>query len=132
MKKYIHYIICLVLSAFASCTNLDETLYDKLPADQFGQSEKEINALIAPIYRTLKPIWSPAYYCMVEGSSDMAITPTRKGGDGWEGGLFKEFRFGSWTPSNRYITDSYNGFMQGISTCNQIYHMISTNENVPS
>lgn len=131
MKKYSKYIVFVFVSVFfVSCTNLDETLYDKLPADQFGQSEKEINALIAPIYRTLKPIWSPAYYCMVEGSSDMAITPTRKGGDGWEGGLFKEFRFGTWTPSNRYITDSYNAFMQGVSTCNQIYHMVNDNENV--
>src|SRR5690606_37947382 len=131
MKKYSKYIVFVFVSVFfVSCTNLDETLYDKLPADQFGQSEKEINALIAPIYRTLKPIWSPAYSRMVEGSSDMAITPTRKGGDGWEGGLFKEFRFGTWTPSNRYITDSYNAFMQGVSTCNQIYHMVNDNENV--
>lgn len=120
----------LLSSLFVACTNLNEELYDQLPVDEFGNSEKEINALIAPIYRSLKPIWSPAYFCMVEGSSDMAITPTRRGGDGWEGGLFKEFRFGSWTPGNRYITDSYNAFMQGVSTSNQIYHLISSSEVV--
>ncbi|MCY4778769.1 RagB/SusD family nutrient uptake outer membrane protein [Sphingobacterium sp. UT-1RO-CII-1] len=128
MKKIIS--IFLFTLSLGSCTNLDEELYDKLPVEEFGQSEKEINSLIAPIYRTLKPIWSPAYFCMVEGSSDMAITPTRKGGDGWEGGLFKEFRFGSWTSGNRYITDSYNSMMTGVSTCNQIINMIENNEGV--
>ncbi len=131
MKSIDRYGLALLLILnICACTNLDEDLYDKLPADQFGQKEKEINALIAPIYRTLKPIWSPAYFCMVDGSSDMAITPTRKGGDGWEGGLFKEFRFGTWTPGNRYVTDSYNGMMRGVSTCNQIYHMVNSNPSV--
>ncbi len=131
MKKILKYsLFALLCLGGSACTNLDEELYDKLPADQFGQKEKEINALIAPIYRALKPIWSPAYFCMVEGSSDMAITPTRKGGDGWEGGLFKEFRFGTWKSGNRYVTDSYNGMMQGVSTCNQIYHMVNSNPSV--
>lgn len=67
---------------------------------------------------------------MVDGSSDMAITPTRKGGDGWEGGLFKELRFGTWTSGNRYVTDSYNAMMRGVSTCNQIYHLINTSQTV--
>src|SRR5690606_34428665 len=131
MKKLLKYGLATLLTIhICACTNLDEDLYDKLPADKFGQKEKEINALIAPIYRTLKPIWSPAYYCMVEGTSDMAITPTRKGGDGWEGGLFKEFRFGSWTSGNRYITDTYDNCMRGIATCNQIYHTVNTNPAV--
>ena len=131
MKTLSKIIITAFISIFfIGCTNLDEELYDKLPANEFGNSEKEINALIAPIYRSLKPIWSPAYFCMVDGSSDMAITPTRKGGDGWEGGLFKEFRFGSWTSGNRYITDSYNNFMRGVSTSNQIYHLINSSDVV--
>jgi hypothetical protein len=124
------FMVLFLTISFAGCTNLDEELYDKLPTDQFGNSDKEINALIAPIYRTLKPIWSPAYFCMVDGSSDMAITPTRKGGDGWEGGLFKELRFGTWTSGNRYVTDSYNAMMRGVSTCNQIYHLINTSQTV--
>lgn len=123
-------VLALLFVSGSGCTNLDEELFDRLPADQFGNSEQEINALIAPIYRTLKGIWSPAYYCMVEGASDMAITPTRKGGDGWEGGLFKEFRFGTWTSGNRYVTDTYNFCMQGVSTCNQIYHTVNTSPAV--
>ena len=45
MKKSILYILCAgasLLMAFPACTNLDEDVYDKIPADSFGSSETEI------------------------------------------------------------------------------------------
>jgi len=63
------------------------SFYDKLPVEEFGQTESQINSLIAPIYRTLKDLFPSNYFLLSECSSDMAITPTRKGGDWWEGSL---------------------------------------------
>lgn len=40
-----------------SCMNLDETVYDKLPADNFGNTEVEINALVGTVHNTLKKYW---------------------------------------------------------------------------
>ena len=35
-----------LLGGLSSCMDLDETVYDKLPADDFGQSKAESTALI--------------------------------------------------------------------------------------
>ena len=38
--------------------DLDETVYDKLPADDFGQSTAELNALIGNSHNTMKKFWT--------------------------------------------------------------------------
>jgi len=56
-----------------SCTNLDEKVYDSIPADQFGKKPAEINAIIAPIYKTLKSLWPGDIFLLSEQTGDMAI-----------------------------------------------------------
>ncbi len=133
MKKTKIFIFIAVMMAslsFPGCTNLDETVYDRLPVDQFGLNKKEVNSLIAPIYRTLKNVWPSNYFLLSECSGDMAITPTRKGGDWWDGGQFKELRFHTWTPGTSLVTSSYNSAMSSITLCNKIYAMINDNQTI--
>ena len=91
MKKIFNItLLSLVLGLLAgiySCTNLDETVYDTIPADQFGKKPAEINAIIAPIYKTLKNVFPGDIFLLSEQAGDMAITPTRVGGDWWDGGV---------------------------------------------
>lgn len=112
------------------CTNLDEEVYDRLPVDEYGTKTSEINSLIAPMYRTLKNLFPSNFFLLSECSSDMAITPTRKGGDWWDGGQFKELRLHSWTQGTNLVTGSYNSAMNAISTCNKIYSMIEENDAI--
>ncbi len=128
MKKYNKYlfIFILIFSSLSGCTKLNEEVYNQLPVDQFGKNEKEINALIGPIYRTFHSVFPGSYMRMVNESSDMAVTPTRKGGDWWDGGQYKELRMFLWTPRTNAIVGSYNACMSNISKCNQIYYMINT------
>ena len=55
MKRLFKNIICAVLApvALVSCMDLDENVYDKLPTDEFGTTEKQINAIMAPAYQSL-------------------------------------------------------------------------------
>ncbi|MBN2814777.1 MAG: RagB/SusD family nutrient uptake outer membrane protein [Bacteroidales bacterium] len=134
-SKFIKYMISLlitmvILPVEQSCTNLDEEIYDQVPVEEFGQTQQQRNALIAPIYRSLKNIFPGDYFNMVETVSDMAVTPTRKGGDWWDGGQFKEFRLHRWSPSTSALTNSYNNFMSAVANCNMIYYMINTNEGI--
>ncbi len=115
---------------YQGCTDLDEEVYDKLPVDEFGNTEAQINSLIAPIYRTLKEVFPSNYFLLSECSADMAITPTRKGGDWWDGGQFKELRLHTWTPNTSLVRDSYNRATESISSCNKIYSMIEENESI--
>ena len=55
----IPFVLGLMAMMFA-CTNLDETVYDTIPADQFGKKQAEINAIIAPIYKTCLLYTSPS------------------------------------------------------------------------
>ena len=129
--KIISLIFVFIGSLFIQgCTNLDEEVFDKLPVEEFGQKEAQINALIAPIYRTLKGVFPSNYFLLSECSSDMAITPTRKGGDWWDGGQFKELRLHTWSPNTSLVRDSYNSATGSISSCNRIYAMIDENEGI--
>ncbi|QEC52762.1 putative outer membrane starch-binding protein [Anseongella ginsenosidimutans] len=132
MKKARLYGIAIAaLLMQAGCTDLSEEVYDKLPVGEFGNSEREINALVAPIYRTLKGVYPSNFFLLSECSSDMAITPTRKGGDWWDGGQFKELRLHTWTPNTAVVRDSYNSAFSAITSCNKIYSMVEENPNVP-
>lgn len=130
MKKHKGYIIRLLMIfmfTFPGCTGLDETVYDQLPVDEYGLNEKQINSIIAPIYRTLKNAFGDAWL-LGEHASDMSVTPTRKGGDWWDGGQYKALRQHSWTPSTSLVIGGYNNCMNAISTCNQIYYTIENSE----
>ena len=73
-KIFIFIAVVIATLGFPGCTNLDEEVFDKLPVDQFGKNTKEVNSLIAPIYRTLKNVFPGNYFLLSECSSDMAIT----------------------------------------------------------
>ena len=57
MKRLFKNIICVVFPPGSACLfawDLDENVYDKLPTDEFGTTEKQINAIMAPAYQSLK------------------------------------------------------------------------------
>ncbi len=120
----------VLLCSMPSCMDLDETVYDKVQADKFGKTEAEINSIIAPIYKTLKKAWPNAYFYMTECSGDMAITPTRLGGDWWDNGAYKDLHMHTWTPNTGTIKDGWNDAMQSISTCNQVYSIIEASPSM--
>jgi hypothetical protein len=127
-SKILFSIFFLTMAIFQGCTNLDEKVFDKLPVEEFGKTEAQINALVAPIYRSLRGFFPYAFMSLSECSSDMAIVPTRKGGDWWDGGQYKEMRQHTWTANTSLIGGCYNNAMSGVSTCNQIYYLIKNSQ----
>lgn len=111
-----------------SCTDLNEEVYDSIPSDQFGQTSAQINAVIAPIYKTLRNVFPGDFFCLIEEASDMAITPTRIGGDWWDGGYHKEMQRRNWTYMNNLVKSGWNNCMSGVSTCNMVYYIIENTE----
>ena len=116
-----------LLCSVPACTNLDENVYDSIPSDQFGQTQAQINSIIAPIYSNLKGVWPGDFFCLIEESADMAITPTRIGGDWWDGGYHMELSRRNWTVMNNLINAGWNSCMDGIATCNMVYHIVNQN-----
>lgn len=119
----------MILLAATACTRLDEKLYNQVPVTDFGNNASEVNALVGPIYNTLKnyTLDDGSYMAMVELSSDMAVIPVRKGGDWWDGGAHKEMTMHKWTAGSTYYNNCYDNAMSSISICNQIFYQISNN-----
>jgi hypothetical protein len=129
MKRIIIYLALIMpfILLTVRCTNLDEEVYSQLPLDSYGATEAEINSLIAPIYTTLRDFNGPPR--MIENTSLAVLTPTRRGGDWWDGGTYKEMAQGTWRPLTSGVISWYNQSYQRISNYNQILFMI---ENSPA
>lgn len=132
MKKSIitKWLLGAAILAAPACTDLDENVYDSIPSSEFGTTSAQINSIIAPIYSELKGVWQGDFFCAIEEASDMAITPTRVGGDWWDGGYHMEMKRRNWTAMNSLINNGWNECMDGIATCNMVYHMVTLNENM--
>lgn len=128
---YKYYLISILIIGFSfSCTDLDETIYDRIPADEFGNNQAQINSIIAPIYRTLKGVWPGDGLVLAEQTGDMAITPTRIGGDWYDGGVHQEFARHTWQPRNSVINGMWNNANSGVSTCNKVLALIKANQAI--
>jgi len=129
MKK-IYLILVFIgltgLPLMQSCTDLTEKVYDQIPTDQFGNTPKEIAALVGPVYNSVRNYRNIYNGCFLgDLAADMAIVPTRKGGDWWDGGQFMYIKEHTWTTNNvNLITGLYNDITGGITTCNKILSMI--------
>jgi starch-binding outer membrane protein, SusD/RagB family len=129
MKKLIIYgtFIFLVGLLSVGCTDLEEEVYSQIPVDSYGATDTEVNSLIAPIYSRLRDF--NAIRSAVNNTTDMYVTPTRRGGDWWDGGAFKEMAQGTWRPQTGAIIGDYNTSYSRITECNRIIYMI---ENSPA
>ncbi len=107
-----------LLGGLSSCMDLDETVYDKLPSSSFGQTEVELNALIGNSHNTLKRYWT-GYLHISECSGSMAVTPTRRGGDWYDGGQFRELFMHTWTAQTGKVKDAWNVATESIATCSE-------------
>lgn len=131
MKKKIilSYLTCLTLTlTMPSCTDLDENVYDKLPADSFGNTMAEVNALMGSTYNTLKKYWPNHFMYLQECGGSMAVTPTRRGGDWYDGGQYRELYMHQWTAQTSQIKDSWAAASEGIGICNATINTLSNSE----
>ena len=120
-------IIFSMTFTLQSCFDLEEEVFSEITAENFGQTEDEVNAIIGPVYNTLKsyfPMSVSAYEC----SSDMAIIPTRLGGDYFDGGQYRDLHMHTWTANTSIFRGLWSAAATSISTCNLVYETINSNE----
>lgn len=117
----------LLLCSMPSCMDLGETVYDKVQADHFGKNEAEIASIVGPVYRSLNQYVPYNFMALSECSGDMAIVPTRKGGDWYDGGQYRELHMHSWTANTNQIKNCWSMATKSISTCNLVYSIVESN-----
>lgn len=120
--------VCM-LGSLSSCFDLDEKVYSTIPADNFGRTEAEINAIIGPVYNTLKKYFNNFHY-ISDTSGEMAVVPTRRGGDWWDGGQYREMHYQNWTNATSCVRSGWNAATTSISSCNLVYETINNSESL--
>ncbi len=133
MKHNIYAVLSsfLMMIVLSACTKLDEELYSDSAIDNFGKNQTQVNALVGPIYSTLKDHnleWD-GYLTMDGLAADMIVIPGFKGGD-WGEPMFKEMMKHTWTATSSGFNRAYNGPNAAIALCNQIYYQIDINKGI--
>ena len=117
-----------LLITVPSCTNLDERIFDQLPAETFGSTATEINALVGTCYNTLKRVFPSDGLTMSEAAGSVQIYPTRKGGDWWDGGQYMQMFMHTYTSMTSCNRGAWNAAMESIGTCNANLNTVENSE----
>ena len=127
-KSFIAFLLGASLLFTPACTDLDEEVFDKLPADGFGSSEIEINALLGTVYNTLKDCFDSNYTALEDMAGSMSMKPTRKGGDWYDGGQYREMYMHDYTAQTSCIRGAWSDASSNIGVCNATYDVIANSE----
>ena len=122
--------IALTMCMFApSCTDLDETVYSTLAAEDFQAGEDDLASLLGPVYVPLRPMmmgWQ-GYYDVMEEPADIVVTPARP--NGWyDGGTYHRMHRHEWTFTQWQPTNVWNQCFRVINTANRVIHQIETDD----
>ena len=125
--KSIYYMALLVVCTLmtASCSNLDETLYDQVGTQNYYNTKNDV------IRATFRPFehafWSiQSRHVLNELTADQLITPTR---DGWwdDGGKWRRLHYHDWNVEDGGDAQTeWNGCFQGIMQCNYVIEDLQT------
>jgi starch-binding outer membrane protein, SusD/RagB family len=129
-SKFKIYLTSLVLGSgvlFHSCTKLDEEVFSEVIEDNFVPIEKDVPAIIAPVYTVLRPMMAgwQGYFDLEEESADQIITPARP--NGWyDGGTYRRMHEHAWTPTQGQPNGLWSRCYTGINTANRVIYQIES------
>ena len=125
-------IVCMLFLGF-SCTKLDEGpyLFDKVTADQFGNTDLEVSSLVGAAYANLSGMASNNHYLtMNEVTTDECVVPTR-GPDWGDGGRWLRLKKHSYKADDPDPLNGWTFCYKGITTCNRLISFL-TGKATPS
>ncbi len=109
----------LIALFFASCTNLDNEIYDKIPLDVFPENEGQVAALSNPTYAKLDLLtqdWG-GWWMAQEITSDEVVCPTR--GEHWDdGGKWRVLHSHEWNNNTEAVNVMWSTFYDGVYQSN--------------
>lgn len=123
-----------ILATFGACTDLSEPLYDKINANEYGQTDTEIATIVGRAYASLRGggfdganglAFSEYVYFLSAISSDEATLPARNGGADWyDAGRYVQLQRHQWDANNVAITGAWRYGYNGISTINAVISQV--------
>lgn len=107
------------------CTDLDETLYDRISIDTFYQNEEEVLAGLTNVYYKLMLVenwwW---FWQLQECTTDHGMVPTRSNGAWYDGGVFHELQTHTWDATHGRITLAYTYLYSAVASANSFISIL--------
>ncbi|SFD96741.1 RagB/SusD family nutrient uptake outer membrane protein [Flavobacterium phragmitis] len=112
----------------AGCTNLDETVYDKVVAEDTKFTAEDLNSIVAPAYNSFRQIYADwdAAFNLYEDSSDLMVTPQRNG-IGW-GDYYITMHLHTYEAPLPHAEGNWNYLFNGVNNVNKAIFQI---EQIP-
>ena len=105
---------------FSSCTNLDETIYSEVTADNYYNSGDEvIAAMMRPWGHFCGSMFAQAPYLLQELTADGCAWP-QKGPHGYDGGAWIRLHRHQWTPIENEVERAWYLMYMGIGLANNM------------
>jgi len=130
-KTIISIFACVLL--LGACTDLSETLYDKVKSSDYGKTPGEIETIVGRAYSSLRggaadgvnyyPTCEFVFF-MTSVASDECVIPTRTGGDWFDQGVYLELHRHTWTADNAKIWAAWKYCYGGIASTNSIIYQV--------
>jgi hypothetical protein len=109
-----------------ACTDLEETLYDQVTADNFFQTEEELISALGGAYTSLYGyMGNVSVFGAQEVSSDEMVVPTR-GPDWGDGGHWVRLHQQNWTAEDPTVNSTWSFLFGGVSATNRLIFQFET------
>ncbi|NQU82431.1 MAG: RagB/SusD family nutrient uptake outer membrane protein [Parcubacteria group bacterium] len=113
-----------VAISIASCTKLDEKIFDEEMGTSLIDDPANAPGLVNPAYaslRNLNEFWGT--WGLQEATTDEAMFPTR-GTDWYDNGIWQQDHLHTWSADHGHVSGAWNVILQGISRANTgIYYL---------
>ena len=118
MKKLVFIISVLAFIGFA-CTNLDEELYENIPADIYPENASQVASVSASAYTGLRLLIDDEgwWFLAQEISSDEFCAPTRDA-DWYDGGKWVNIHKHEWSNDDEGVNRMWEKLWNAVTTCN--------------
>lgn len=116
-----------LMTAGASCTKLDDTIYSAYSEDTFPRTPEQFIAVTGPVYTSARGYFAD-YFDLQTAGSDEVIIPTR-GGDWFDGGKWRDMHFHTWSPSHEVVRGAWDWGFNAIGTCNRVLSVLEKSED---
>lgn len=135
--KYILMAASMGLLTVTGCSDLDETLYDRVSMDDYGKTEAEVQTIVGGAYSTLRGYGASTaegngtncyptceyVFFLNECASDEACIPTR-GSDWYDGGRYQQLQYHTWDAQNACVLAGWRYAFTGVSKVNAIIYQV--------
>jgi hypothetical protein len=133
MKKILLYFATVILLMMASCTNLDEGIYDQFVAEDFYRTEAGVNAALADIYKEIRGDFGGigiagadrGWYDLNESCTDEMMIPTRSDGAWADNGIWLQMYTHSWTSGQAFMQNTWDWLYRAVYKSNLALELLT-------